>query len=76
MLLAEECGSLNTLKLGCFDICCNSGTLQSMIHFDTPIGSTTFKNRDKSKSSRVIHSSHYEERKIIGDSPILPKLNE
>ena len=58
MLLAEKCGSLNTLKLCCFDSCCNSGTLQSMIHIDTPIGSPTFK-KDKSKSSCVIHSSYY-----------------
>ena len=64
MLLAEKYGSLNTLKLCCFDTCCNSGTLQSMIQIDTPIGGTVSKKRDKSKSSRVIHSSHYEERKI------------
>jgi len=64
MRLAEKCGSLNTVRLCCFDTCCNSGTLQSMKQIDTPIGSTISKKRDKSKSCRVIHSCHYEERKI------------
>ena len=71
MRLAEKCASLNKVILCCFDACCNSDTLQSMKQIDTPIGSTVFKKRDKSKSSRVIHSSHYEQRKIWGDSPIL-----
>ena len=62
--LAEKCGSLNTVRLCCLDTCCNSGTLHSMIEIDRPIRSTIFKTCDKSKSSRVIHSSHYEERKI------------
>jgi len=38
------------------------------------VASTIFRERDKSKSSRVIHSSHYEERDIGGDSPLLLKL--
>ena len=42
-----------------------------MKQIDTPIKSTVSKKRDKSKSSRVIHSSHYEERKIWGDSLLL-----
>ena len=58
MRLAEKCGILNTVRLRCFDTCCNSGTLQSMKQMDTPIGSAIFKKCDKSKSSRVIHSPH------------------
>ena len=42
-----------------------------MKQIDTPIGSTVFKKRDKSKSIRIIHSSHYEQRKIWGDSLML-----
>ena len=35
------------------------------------MGTTIFRNPDKSKSSRVIHCFHYQERKIRGGYPML-----
>ena len=63
----------NTIRLCCFDTHCILGIIQNVLKFVQTIASTIFKKRDKSKSSRVIQSSRYEERKIWGDSPKLTK---
>ena len=42
-----------------------------MVGVGRTVANTIFEKCDKSKSNRVIHSSHYEEGKIGGDSPTL-----
>ena len=71
MLHAPKCAMFHTVRLCCFDTHCILGVIQNVLWIVRTIASTIFQKCDKSKSSRVIHSSHYEERKISGNSPIL-----
>ena len=69
MLHALKCAMFDTIRYSCFDTRCILGIIQNMVGVGRTV--STVKKYDESKSSRVIHSSLYDERKIWGNSPVL-----